>query len=848
MRPMRLLALLLLLPSVAVCTEYLLSASPPIYGNALLSIPESGILLSVGGDLGDLSYLGAPLHDSKSTVAVKGKSDTSLKAIGKEVFYRVSKPFVYGDKSNPTTQDTLESKRERLMRTAAVLRNESLPNLIFLNHTSTNFTLWKEDLLEPAQRYHEAIKSTLLTRLVGSTAHLLNSTHAIVLFGGRGSFDQRNIHIREPHGVSIINFMTATVESFHTWFMPPERFGHVSVYDKAANRVYVYGGYTLQNQTISDTLYFLSLDTLIWTPFNAIENQDQYILAGQFGASSLPLEKGKWLICFGVRANSHMPSSDCTIFDLVNHVWIKPNYEGAPNPKARQGASLITVPNSDRFIAFGGYNNVEGQFLNDLVEFFVDSGKDRIVWKEPIYPRQTGESGGISLEQDEDKATQLQGKAWHTAAMIDSENMILWGGRTKEGFRDGKIYVLNTATMLWSPGNVSIFDVGTGVMIVSIMGIIFLTMVAGVMGVMIYRWFKSRKDDGSYDYNLVSGPENDPQKVSEEAAGKLKGQVVSAQMAELSASDSRDGENLKETSRTGALGSKNSGSTNVSSSSGHSNINCKRHSTVITPPVPIAPVCAVKKKSKASGFIARSCVVDPPLRRSFSVRNDGVTAGPAVSSDDEDEPFLPESPVEAASDGIVHPFDREEGYEEVDQLGMGQAELVLNLEDFTPIPSNVSGQANSGRTNLSSLPAKLFPGKSTTTNLLKTLMGSHSVNDSAADSLSVKKKQTSTSSIFNSVKSEPPIRSMFPKPKEPAAANCSRLQRYESYSSEENRRQTNAADTTYSVLLSSFDEDSANSSLGESRLFMATQLTVANYTTNDRQRSSSNKDSDELNA
>ena len=440
------LALGLLSPFVR-SLDVQLFQSPPIFSNVLLSIGPSD-LLSFGGELGPLDGLD-------------------------------------------------EASR-------GVLTNSSLSHPIRFLFQGRNFSLSKSDMWRYVDPSVVDVKSSIAQGIVGHSAHVLNKTHALVVFGGAGTMDPSSSlsTVTPLHSLTLVDLTALTFKPLTIVQprLPSPRHGHLSAYSIKASKIFLWGG--RDSNGINSELWSFDLIKLAWTFFRPLAEDEasKIIKNGFYGASGAFIQDQYWLTCFGLRPDG-APSSGCTLFDADNSIFSFLNIKG-DEIKQREGASMVALPGTKTVIVFGGYDRETNKYLDDLYELqLADDFKSLSI--RAARPENIERTGA---------------RAYHSAIMMDSVNMMLWGGINATGVRDSAIHIWDTKDNKWMNGKVD-SGLPTPVLISFIvLGALFVTGLGVVAGIMAARVLRTRRQEA---LNAAAGGRS-----SGNALGKFDTMVV----------------------------------------------------------------------------------------------------------------------------------------------------------------------------------------------------------------------------------------------------------------------------------------------------------------------------------
>lgn len=438
-----------------------------------------------------------------------------------------------------------------------LLRNPQFSSMLFINHTGTRFTFRVNDAAR--------VNTESAFNLIGHSAHKLNDTHILILFGGKGEIGGKSeakglpqVQVDTRHLVSILDLKTYTMQAIETEFAPEPRFGHSSSFH---NGLVVVSGGMFANKTFdnSNTQYVLDVNTMIWrrrilsTATGANSSTDpkdpvNVFRLDRWFASIIPHTSSNFLTCYGLRGGAGA-SNDCFDYDVARKQFISVSNQG-DQLSARFGSSVVSVPNSKQHLIFGGADG-NGYFgdigLVDTSAFVTKKVNFPVTWKK------AGEMNDASLA-----------RAWHAAFMVDEAIMAVIGGRNAAGSVDSQIRLLDTRTMKWSDGGASDSGLSTGALVAIIIASIVFAVLLIILGV---RYFRNRRER-----RLEDGENND---------------------------NNNDDDNLSER---GSIGKKRSAMRPISNSSADTMVEAKQQDSTITIPglLPLSAAATADEKSRKS--------------------------------------------------------------------------------------------------------------------------------------------------------------------------------------------------------------------------------------------------------
>ncbi|KAI8890896.1 galactose oxidase [Backusella circina FSU 941] len=170
---------------------------------------------------------------------------------------------------------------------------------------------------------------------------------------------------------SIADLTTETKQT--TGDVPPPLVGASTVI--AANKLYVFGGRLVSSRQMTNHLYILNLDTLVWTHHVPEPDSSPPPRARYFHSSNL---YGGYIVIFGGMSHSVRRSSqslcaldDVCLFDLERMVWKYPEIQPSIfSPQARY--AHLAVCASDKLIVMGG-QDMSNQYINEINVFDLSS-------------------------------------------------------------------------------------------------------------------------------------------------------------------------------------------------------------------------------------------------------------------------------------------------------------------------------------------------------------------------------------------------------------------------------------------------------------------------------------------
>eukprot|EP01124_Arcella_intermedia_P026080 TRINITY_DN4819_c0_g2_i4.p1 TRINITY_DN4819_c0_g2~~TRINITY_DN4819_c0_g2_i4.p1 ORF type:complete len:506 (+),score=149.93 TRINITY_DN4819_c0_g2_i4:1037-2554(+) len=133
--------------------------------------------------------------------------------------------------------------------------------------------------------------------------------------------------------------------------VPAGRYGHTIVINEENTKVYLFGGYD-NAFGLSNDLYELDLDTLIWSPIKVTGEAIPEARYGHFSVLNKDKRANIQLLVFGGRGAKHV-LDDIWVFDLKKSKWFELPVAGE-KPQGRYGFGAF-VSDKELFV-FGGFD------------------------------------------------------------------------------------------------------------------------------------------------------------------------------------------------------------------------------------------------------------------------------------------------------------------------------------------------------------------------------------------------------------------------------------------------------------------------------------------------------------